>query len=236
MLANESSNAIHRAYVVQQRSALRYATQLDELMRQAPTGGNADPVNGELSSAFGHLIGPKGGYLSKQLYQVAKMIKHRSTLGGTRHLYLVMLPGFDTHARQRNVQDPLLGELATAVGGFQAAMQAIGAWNQVTCFTISEFGRTVSANASSGTDHGWAGDQIVLGGAVEGGRSFGRYSSLQPGGIDDAGHGRRIPSTSVDQYAATLARWWGIDDAGLTKIFPNLANFASRDIGFFRIG
>jgi len=100
----------------------------------------------------------------------------------------------------------------------------------VTSFTQSDFGRTLTSNGD-GTDHGWGGIQMVVGDAVNG-DMYGSYPLLQIGGGDDVGGGRMLPTTSADQYAATLARWFGIDDVDLTSVAPNLDNFIQRDLGF----
>ncbi len=101
----------------------------------------------------------------------------------------------------------------------------------VTTFTQSDFGRTLTSNGD-GTDHAWGGNQIVLGDAVLGGQLYGTYPELQIGGPEDVGGGRFIPSTSADQYAATLSRWFGIPDSDLDSVAPNLVNFTVRDLGF----
>jgi uncharacterized protein (DUF1501 family) len=235
LAATDTDNQLRRAFANQQRTALLYARELDALLRQAPgPSGTPDAANPELSEAFGHFWGAAGGTLSRQLYQVAKTLKSRALVGGSRHFYVVVLGGFDTHAQQRRLQDPLLAELARALTAFQTALERLGLHQQVTTFTLSEFGRTLVANGSAGTDHGWGGDQLVLGGAVLGGRSVGQYPSLHLGASDDTGFGRWIPSSAVDQYAATLLRWWGADEPTLDAVFSNLRNFPRRDLGFMR--
>jgi uncharacterized protein (DUF1501 family) len=121
-----------------------------------------------------------------------------------------------------------LGELGDALAAFHAAMAAIGMGNAVTTFTQSDFGRTFAPNRSLGTDHGWGGHQLVIGGAVKGGATYGHFPELQLGGPDDVGvaiedqQGRWLPTTSVDQYAGTLLRWLGLSDSLLTQVLPNL--------------
>ena len=110
-------------------------------------------------------------------------------------------------------------------------MVELGLSDSVTTFTQSDFGRTLTSNGD-GTDHAWGGNQIVVGGAVQGQRIYGTYPLLQIGGNDDVGGGRMIPTTSADQYAATLARWFGIDDVDLDIVAPNIDNFAVGDLGF----
>ena len=138
---------------------------------------------------------------------------------------------FDHHDRLLSEQPGLLARLSQALTAFHAATVELGVADQVTAFTASDFGRTLSSNGD-GSDHGWGGHHFIVGDAVRGGRLFGRMPALVNGGDDDAGWGQIIPTTAVDQYAATLARWFGVADADLDLIFPNLRNFAARDLGF----
>lgn len=111
-------------------------------------------------------------------------------------------------------------------------MESLGTQNSVTTFTASEFGRTATSN-NGGTDHGWGGHQLVMGGAVNGGQIHGALPNLTPGGNDDSdSSGRIIPTLAVDQYGATLAKWMGVEDSDLNAIFPNLHMFNQRDLGF----
>jgi uncharacterized protein (DUF1501 family) len=125
----------------------------------------------------------------------------------------------------------LLGGVSDAIAAFHAATVDMQMADSVTTFTQSDFGRTLTSNGD-GTDHAWGGNQLVVGGAVAGGDLYGSYPTLAIGGPEDVGGGRMIPSTSADQYAATLARWFGIPDTDLDVVTPNLANFAQRDLGF----
>ena len=102
----------------------------------------------------------------------------------------------------------------------------------VTAFTVSDFGRTFPVNAGNGSDHGWGNHQLVMGGAVQGSKVYGKFPTLTVGGPDDTGLGRWIPSTSVDEYAATIARWFGVSATDLTTVFPNLGHFANPNLGF----
>ena len=185
--------------------------------------------------------------LGAQLYQVARFVNARSTVRGSRQVFFVQMGGFDTHADQiggdalGGVHASLLQESAQAMAAFWQALQAIGMADRVTLFTQSDFGRTLAPNSSQGTDHAWGNHQLVMGAAVAGGQGYGVYPSLLPGGPDDVGvddwelQGRWIPTQSVDQYAATLLRWWGLGEAQLDQALPNLRNFgAARNLGFMR--
>ncbi len=242
LIGQGSNNELARRYAAFQLDALARSDVLGPLLAQGPNGGTPDTANGELSAAFGHLAGPLNHSLARQLYQVAKLIKNRGTVGGNRHVYLVTLSGFDTHGDQPSLHTALLGQVGGAIAAFHDAMTALGVGNQVTLFTESDFGRTFKPNASSGTDHGWGNQQIVVGGAVKGGRSYGTYPSLVLGGDDDAAvnqweqQGRWIPSLSVAQYAATLIDWFqpGLTSSQKAMVLPNLSNWpsAAQSIGF----
>ena len=171
--------------------------------------------------------------VGQQLLRVARLIEAREAIGNRRQVFFVGMGGFDTHVNQRAEQARLLGDLAVALRAFHDATEAMGVADQVTSFTMSDFARTLQPNNSGGTDHAWGNHQLVLGGAVRGGRCHGRFPRLSPGGPDDAAReGRWIPSSSCDQYVATLARWFGVPADGLLEIAPHLQRFDSPDLGF----
>ncbi|MBI5435262.1 MAG: DUF1501 domain-containing protein [Planctomycetes bacterium] len=170
-------------------------------------------------------------WLGQQLAMVARMISVQSAIGQMRQIYFVGKGGFDTHGNQNTDQPVLYADVAQCLGAFQAAMAELGAEPNVTTFTASEFGRTLSSNAQ-GTDHGWGSHHLVLGGAVAGGDLYGTLPDLTLDGPDDLGGGRLIPTTSVEQYAATLAQWFGVAPGDLPTIFPNIGNFTSPTLGF----
>ena len=240
IVAHPSANRLHQAFAATQAGAFEASARLGAILQQAPQDGAADAANPEISDAFGHLAGAYGGPLSRQLYQVAKLVKQRSVVGGNRHVFFVALGGFDHHAAQLQSHAGLLSELATALSGFRIALARIGAADDVTAFTASDFGRTFKPNGSAGTDHAWGNQHLVLGGSVQGGRSYGVYPSLELGGPDDAGanrwehQGRWIPAVSVDQYAATLIDWFSpqLGAGGLASVLPNLSRFPVRNLGF----
>ncbi len=171
--------------------------------------------------------------VAQQLLRVARLIEARGAIGNRRQVFFVGMNGYDTHTNQRQDQDRLLGELAAALRAFHDATDALGVAEQVTSFTMSDFARTFKPNNSGGTDHAWGNHHLVLGGAVRGGRTYGRFPTLALGGPDDAAReGRWIPSTSYGQMAATLARWFGAGDDALPQIAPHLARFDTANLGF----
>jgi uncharacterized protein (DUF1501 family) len=171
------------------------------------------------------------GQLGTQLQTVANLINARDILQMERQVFFVAAGGFDSHDNQNDDQPGLLGGISDGLSAFYNAMVELGLSDSVTTFTQSDFGRTLTSNGD-GTDHAWGGNQIVVGDAVLGQRVYGNYPPLQIDGADDVGGGRMIPTTSADQYAATLARWFGIDDTELDIVAPHIDNFAVRDLGF----
>jgi uncharacterized protein (DUF1501 family) len=171
--------------------------------------------------------------LADQLKIVARLIGARNALGLKRQVFFVQLGGFDQHDNLMVDHALRMGLLNEGMQQFQLAMDELGVANQVTTFTASDFGRTLSSNGN-GSDHGWGGHQFVMGGAVQGGRYFGTAPQVSVTSNDQVGQGRLLPSTSVDQYAATLARWFGVSATELPAIFPNLGNFATANLGFLQ--
>ena len=172
-------------------------------------------------------------YLGQQLQQVAQVIAAQSALGVKRQIFFCASGGFDTHADQLPQQVQLLSTVSQSMSAFYQATQELGVANQVTTFSLSEFSRTLEPGSNGGSDHAWGGHQLILGGAVKGNAIYGTYPTLALGGPDDADqNGRWIPTTALDQYAATLATWFGVSAANLPSIFPNLANFPTSNLGF----
>ncbi|HET6546164.1 MAG TPA: DUF1501 domain-containing protein [Rhodanobacteraceae bacterium] len=170
--------------------------------------------------------------LGNQLQMVARMIGARSALGMNRQVFFVAASNYDTHSGQLEDQDYNLRELSQALKAFHDANVQLGVGDDVAAFTASDFGRSLAVNGD-GTDHGWGGHHFVVGGGVNGQRFYGAMPSLAPeGNPDDTGYGQIIPTRAVDQYAATLARWFGVDDGGIADIFPNLGRFDTPDLGF----
>lgn len=173
-----------------------------------------------------------GTSLGAQLQQVARIIQMRGTMGVRRQVFFCQLGGFDTHSNQSWTHWDLLRQLGDAMAAFYAATMEMGVASQVTTFTQSEFGRTLQPSGS-GCDHGWGSHHLVLGGSVRGGDIYGTFPSLVLGGQDDSGNrGAMIPTTSLEQFGATLARWFGVAGTDLPTVFPNLSAFGASDLGF----
>ncbi|MBB3196736.1 DUF1501 domain-containing protein [Roseateles terrae] len=169
--------------------------------------------------------------LSSQLSMVAKLIAARSSLGASRQVFFVSLGGFDLHDLLVDQHPKLLQQVGGAMASFDAALQELGVANNVTTFTASDFGRTLSSNGD-GSDHGWGSHHLVMGGAVKGGRFYGTLPSVSVNGPDDVGQGRLLPTTAVDQLAATLALWMGVSPSDLPSVLPGIGNFSNQNLGF----
>ncbi|HRE82779.1 MAG TPA: DUF1501 domain-containing protein [Opitutaceae bacterium] len=173
-----------------------------------------------------------GTSLGQQLKQVAQVIQLRASTGMKRQVFFCALGGFDTHSAQSWAQWDLLRQVSEGMAAFYNATQEMGIANNVVTFTASEFGRTLQPSGS-GSDHGWGNHQLILGGAVRGGDLYGTFPSLALGGPDDSGsRGVLIPTTSLDQFGATLGAWFGVSPEAMTTVFPNLSHFNTRNLGF----
>jgi uncharacterized protein (DUF1501 family) len=198
--------------------------------------GALNPVNGgDIATVF------PGGSLASQLRMIARMIKvsRASGIGHRRQIYFASMGGFDTHQNQMapNGHGALLGQLGSSLAAFREALAEINSLNDVTSFTMSDFGRTLNSNGN-GTDHGWGGVQLMMGGAVANGGSlrgrqvWGRYPLLELNGEQAVGRGRMVPTTSVNQMGAAMAQWMGVVPGDLPTIFPGLNNFSPTRVGF----
>lgn len=172
-----------------------------------------------------------GNSLASQLQVVARLIAARGAMGTRRQVFFVSIGGFDVHDNLIATQATLLSRIDFALDAFYRATVELGVADKVTTFTASDFGRTLSSNGD-GSDHGWGGHHFVLGGAVRGGRFYGTAPRISVTSDDQVGQGRLLPSTSVDQYAATLASWFGVSADNLRLITPNLGRFATPNLGF----
>jgi uncharacterized protein (DUF1501 family) len=195
--------------------------------------GDANALGSALKQGAGlKTVFPKTS-LGAQLQQVAQIIQVQSTLGMRRQIFFCSLGGFDTHTEELNTHNSLYPQLSAALSAFYDATQELGMAQNVTTFTESDFSRTLQPTSGDGSDHAWGSHHLVLGGAVQGGQVYGAFPDFVLGGPDDADtRGRWIPSTSIDQYGATLCSWFGIPPSALNTVFPNLANFGSAKLGF----
>lgn len=174
--------------------------------------------------------------LGNQLAMVARLIRGRDTLGAKRQVFFVSMGGFDLHDSLINNQPALMQQLSDAMAAFYRQTAADGLGNNVTAFTASDFGRTLASNGD-GSDHGWGAHHLVVGGAVNGKRYYGAAPVMSinndpklEGWEGHVGQGRLIPSTSVDQYGATLAKWFGVPASDMPGIFPNLDRYFGGDL------
>ena len=173
--------------------------------------------------------------LARQLRVVAQMVAAAPNLGMRRQVFMVSMGGFDSHAYQMRDQPLLMARVANAVSWFHSALDGMGMGNNVTLFTASDFGRTLASNGD-GSDHGWGSHHLVVGGAVRGQRYYGTAPPVEMGGNSDVGQGRLLPTTSVDQFAATLAKWFGASPTEIARVVPNIGRFGGTgypiDLGF----
>ena len=228
ILSAEEANLFAKEYeVVIQRSIQAQATLASSML---PAGASGvpnptqflDPTTKKLTD----------NPLAASLQTVARIIGGRAGLGVTRQIFYVQLGSFDTHNNQAQLHATLLTQLGEALEYFDGLMTSFGLGNQVTTFTASDFGRTLTSN-SNGTDHGWGSHHFVVGGAVQGQNMYGQYPVIGVNQANDLGAGRLIPTTSVDQYAATLAKWFGLSDGQIRTVLPNFGNFGSSPyLGF----
>jgi uncharacterized protein (DUF1501 family) len=215
-VVNASYGTVYeRGFADVQKRALQFAESVTAALNAFPT----------LSTAFPNTN------LGTQLRTVARLIAARDRLNMSRQIFFVSTGGFDTHDDQVEFQPGLVGGVSAAIKAFYDATVELGISQSVTTFTQSDFGRTLTSNGD-GSDHAWGGVQLVVGDAVRGRTFYGSYPLLTIGGPVDVGGGRFIPAVSSDQYAGTLARWFGVNEANLAKVAPSLAAFPVKDLGF----
>ncbi|MEW5838558.1 MAG: DUF1501 domain-containing protein [Pseudomonadota bacterium] len=208
LFGNEYNRVVRRSIDAQAR--------IDQALARSPT----------LKTVF-----DENNPLAQQLGMVARMIAAHAHLGVRRQVFLVELNGFDTHDDLLERHSELLPQLATAMRAFHDATVELGMEQNVTAFTASDFGRTLTSNGD-GSDHGWGSHHFIMGGAVKGRQFYGAAPAIAVNGPDDVGQGRLLPTTSVDQYAATFARWMGVPANELAQVMPNIGNFSASDLGF----
>lgn len=182
-----------------------------------------------LTTSFRPATGRNG--LAEQLQVVARLIAARQPLGARRQVFMVSMGGFDLHDNLIGNQNNLMGQLDFAMDAFYKATVELGVADKVTTFTASDFGRTLQSNGD-GSDHGWGSHHFIMGGAVNGGRFYGVAPQISVTSPDQVGQGRLLPTVAVDQYASTLATWFGVSANELSSVSPNIGRFASSDLGF----
>ncbi len=217
LLRSGSGNVMAADYARFNDRSIQYGPFVNEALR-----------NVSFSTSFG-----TGNRLADQLRVVASLIAARARLGVTRQVFLVSLGGFDNHDGLIGTHDALLGQVDFAIDAFYRATAELGVANNVTTFTASDFGRTLSSNGD-GSDHGWGAHHFIVGGDVRGGRFYGRAPQVSVTSADQVGQGRLLPTTSVDELSSTLGLWFGLAPSELSSIAPNIGRFASADLGFMR--
>jgi len=241
------SNLQSQAYAPVAEQAINTGSLLNSAIAGTPTSFWTTPFPTKITP-------PEGGTafnssLSPQLQMVARLIAAGSTpaasggFGMKRQIFFVQIGGYDLHTGQTDystntpnnvllgAHSNLLAELSQSMYAFQLAMEQLGLSENVTSFTASDFGRTFPSNGE-GSDHGWGSHHLILGGAVNGQRTYGAFPALTVNGPNDTSTGRWIPTTAIDQYFATLATWFGVDSGNLATVFPNLGRFTTSNLGF----
>jgi uncharacterized protein (DUF1501 family) len=228
-------NATSRAAGMQQLLTFSNGLQLVQAGNGNTINGNnyATTLTGLLTKNNITTAFPANNPLAAQLQTVANVMSVRTQLGLSRQIFFCQIGSFDTHSAQVETQTPLLQQLSQAVLAFYQATQELGIDQNVTTFTASEFGRTLNPSGVDGSDHAWGNHHFVIGSGVGGGKFYGEFPLLALAGPNDANaRGTLIPTTSVDQYGATLAQWFGVGAGSLAQVFPNIGNFSNNNLGF----
>ena len=219
MITASSTNILANEHAKVTKRALDTYTQLNGALATAP--------------AANFPLFPTGNSLADQLKMVARMISVSAELGAKRQVFFVSLGGFDMHDFLLRDHPTVIGRVAEAMKAFYDTTAALGVADKVTTFTASDFGRTLQAN-DDGSDHGWGSHHFVMGGAVNGQKFYGTAPAMGNGTPDDVGQGRLLPTISVDQYAATLASWFGVSAGQMSTVLPNIGNYnpSTVNLGF----
>ncbi len=225
VLSRSYGNLLERTFAKMNRNSLDAAIEFNVA------------VNAELPNVETYFPTGGGSRLQKQLRMVAQSIAARNTIGQNRQIFFIGMGGYDNHDELINNQNDNMIELSQALKSFQDTMDGLGLTDDVLTFSASDFSRTLNSNGK-GSDHAWGGNSLVMGGPVAGGQIHGDYpTDLAPGNPIDLGRGRLLPTTSVDEMAAEIAMWYGIDnDNNLETVLPNIRNFPSANTGAHPIG
>ena len=235
VLSNTTGGSVNPVRYTAEQNIL---TQQDVNLFQAAFGGVTNSAIGAANTLNTVLNGATtlktvfpNTSLGNQLKMIAKMISTAPQLGLNRQIFFASLGGWDLHAGELPAHAALLQQLSQGLNAFNSATVELGVANQVTTFTASDFSRTFNTNGD-GSDHGWGSHHLIMGGAVQGTQIYGTVPTLVIGGPNDTGRGRWIPTTSVDEYAATLATWFGVSATNLPIVLPNIGRFATSNLGF----
>ncbi|RQO81620.1 DUF1501 domain-containing protein [Acidovorax sp. FJL06] len=229
-----NSSAVRTALstLIQQGSAQTLENEYNKVTTRAVTAESQ--ITSALSGINLATTFPSNNSLANQMKMVARLIGARTALGSKRQVFMVSLGGFDLHDNLISQQPVLMQRVSEAMTAFYNATVELGLADKVTAFTASDFGRTLSSNGD-GSDHGWGSHHLMVGGAVKGKAFYGKAPPVSITSTSDAndqwhvGQGRLLPSTSVDQYAATLASWFGVSNSELAGVLPNLSHFGGAD-------
>lgn len=220
ILTLQEANLFQAAFGAGTSNAISDSALITSVLKSAPTLTTTFPTT----------------TLGTQLQMIAKLISAAPALGLKRQIFFASLGGWDLHSDQLPAQASLFQQLSQGLNAFYNATVELGVQNQVTTFSASDFSRTFNTNGTdvttAGSDHGWGSHHMIVGGAVQGGNVYGSIPLLQLGGPNDTGRGRWIPTTSVDEYSATLATWFGVSPTNLSTVLPNVGRFAIPNIGF----
>jgi uncharacterized protein (DUF1501 family) len=220
IMTSDRGHTLEKDYNTINRRAAEAAAALNAALANFPT--TVAPFNTFPNTGLGN-----------QLRNVARIIAARNALGARRQVFFTSIGGFDQHSGLVAGHGNLWNQISAAMSAFYAALSdpAIGMANNVTAFTASDFGRTLDSNGQ-GSDHGWGAHHVILGGAVRGNETYGTWPDTMLRGPNDVGRGNLLPTTSVEQYAGTLAKWFGVPDSSMTDVVPRAANWSTLDLGF----
>jgi uncharacterized protein (DUF1501 family) len=226
LIALEHVNLMEKSVANTTTNAIRSGETINSAIAATRDSGSPAPPPWTWSTPF-----PTTS-LGSQLKMIARLIAGRAALGHKRQLFFAAVSGYDLHGEQLAPHANLLTDLSKSVNAFYKATVQLNVPNDVCLFTVSDFGRTFPVNGGAGSDHGWGNHQFVVGGGVQGQRLYGNFPTLAVNGPDDTNTGRWIPTTAVDEYSATLAKWFGVSTAEMPTVFPNIHRFAQPDLGF----
>jgi uncharacterized protein (DUF1501 family) len=218
ILKQKSQNILQNDYAYLNSRSIEYSGFIENVISNSPNHtkfGDQNSVSGQLST-------------------VARLIAAREKLGVTRQVFFVSMGGFDNHDDLKTKHQGLLSTLDSAMSQFYSSIKQLGLGDAVTTFTASDFGRTLTYNGD-GTDHGWGSHHFILGAGVNGGRYYGRAPDISITSDSQVGRGRLLPTTSVDEYASTLALWFGVPPSDLRIVAPNIGRFGNPNLGFMRL-